>query len=253
MSDVRLVSLTPDDLDAHHLCCALSDKKHTEGAAAKKAWLRDRLAEGARFVKLDVRGKVFVEYAPAEVAWRPIVAPGFMVIHCLWVSGRFTKQGHAARLLQHCIDDTRSRGMAGVVVAVSARKRPFLGDRRFFHHHGFEEVDRAGEFRLMVRRLDDSAATPRFAPAVHQPGADLPEGFRIRWDDQCPFNRHWAPKVAKWLRARGHTVVVEQVTSARQAQQVASPLGTYGLEAPGRLATHHLNTEKATDRMLAKL
>lgn len=252
MTPPELLSLRPEDLDHHHLCCALGDKKHAAGVEAKKAWLRARMAEGLRFVKLDVRGKVFIEYAPAEVAWRPVVAPGFLVIHCLWVSGRFAKQGHAGRLLEHCLGEAREEGRAGVVVAVGARKRPFLGDRRFFLHHGFEEVDRAGEFRLLALRLDPGAPQPRFAAAVSSPGADLAGGFRLRWDDQCPFNRHWAPRVAGWLRARGHEVTVEQITTAAQAQAVASPLGTYGLEAPGRLACHHLTTETSTGRMLLK-
>ncbi len=249
------LTLTPADLGAHHLCCALGDKKHEAGVMAKKAWLADRMAEGLVFRKLDVRGKVFIEYMPGESAWRPIVAPGWLVIHCLWVSGRYQKQGHGRALLQSCLDDARSQGRHGVVVAVGAKKRPFLGDRRFFEHHGFEEVDRAGAFRLLAHGVaGETGPTPRFTDAVHTGQRPAYQGtFVARFDAQCTFNAHWAAQVVDDLARAGHDAEVRQVTSREEALTMASPLGTYGLERDGALACHHLTTKAATTRMLERL
>ena len=47
------INLTAGNLDSEHLCCAISDKKHQCGVGVKKQWLRDRLAEGHVFRKLD--------------------------------------------------------------------------------------------------------------------------------------------------------------------------------------------------------
>ena len=55
--------------------------------------MTERFAEGFVFKKLDVRGKVFIEYGPAEKAWCPIVADGYMHVDCFWVSGQFKGQG----------------------------------------------------------------------------------------------------------------------------------------------------------------
>ncbi len=253
MSKPSYVDLTPDNLADHHLCCALGDPKHEAGVAAKKAWLKRRFKEGLVFRKLDARGKVFIEYTPAETAWRPIVAPGWMVVHCLWVSGRFAGQGHARALLESCIRDTRDRGKAGVVVATAKRKRPFLGDPKFFRHHGFEVVDEAGEFVLLALALHDGdAPEPRFAKAVHSPTSEG-NGFVARHTDQCPFNMHWAPAMAEQIRERGFDVDLARLTTKRQAQRVPSPLGTFGLERHGKLITHHLNAPGAVGRMLDRL
>ena len=249
----QFIDLDEHDLDDHHLCCALADPKHAEGVARKKAWLKERFREGLVFRKLDVRGKVFIEYAPAEFAWRPIVAPGWLVIHCLWVSGRYAKQGHARALVQSCIDDARRQGKAGVVVAASKRKRPFLSDPRFLRHVGFEVVDRAGEFVLLALRLDESAPEPVFADAVKQEGQASGGRFLMRFTDQCPFNLHWSEEMAQTLRAHGHEVEIEHVQTLEGAQSVCSPLGTFGLERDGQLVTHHLNSTGATERLLAKL
>ena len=41
------------------------------------------------------RGKCFIEYIPAENAWNPIIADGYMYINCLWVAGSFKGNGYS--------------------------------------------------------------------------------------------------------------------------------------------------------------
>ncbi|MEN0064877.1 MAG: GNAT family N-acetyltransferase [Myxococcota bacterium] len=245
----QFIQLAADDLDSHHLCCALGDKKHEAGVAAKKAWLRERLAEGLVFRKLDVRGKVFIEYAPAEVAWRPIDAPGWLVVHCLWVSGSYTKQGYGRALVESCIEDARAQGRTGVVVAAAKRKRPFLANPRFLKHLGFEVVDERGEFRLFAYRCQPDGPDPRFTDAV--PNGNVADNtFVARYTDQCPFNLHWAHRVVADLEALGHTATVERVTTLEGARMLASPLGCFSLEQGEELVSHHLTTTGATTRLL---
>ena len=56
-------------------------------ALAKKEWLKKRFDEGLVFYRSEERGKCFIEYIPAENAWVPIEAGGWLYINCLWVSG----------------------------------------------------------------------------------------------------------------------------------------------------------------------
>ena len=51
----QFITLTLDTLEQEHLCCAISDKKHQPGVLQKKAWTRDRIAEGHVFRKLDTK------------------------------------------------------------------------------------------------------------------------------------------------------------------------------------------------------
>ncbi|MEM9195125.1 MAG: GNAT family N-acetyltransferase [Myxococcota bacterium] len=247
------VDLNAQNIGEHHLCCALSDSKHETGVERKKQWLKRRFKEGLVFRKLDVRGKVFVEYARGEAAWRPIVAPGWFVIHCLWVSGQYAKRGHGRALVESCLADARREGKAGVVVAAAKRKRPFLSDPKFFSHLGFDVVDTAGEFILLAREVRKATTTPRFADSVKRRGPRTGGSFVAQHTDQCPFNTHWAEEMAEAVRKRGYHVEVERITTRKRAQRVASPLGTFGLARDGELVTHHLNTENATHRLLDKL
>lgn len=74
------IRLTSENLDSEHICCAISSNKDPQ-VLSKKQWLRDRLEEGLVFLKGDIRGKCFIEYIPAEYAWMPIEAAGYMHIN----------------------------------------------------------------------------------------------------------------------------------------------------------------------------
>jgi hypothetical protein len=157
------LNLSPDNIEGEHICCAIAGQQHQEGVEQKKSLLCAGFDSGLVFRKLDARGKVFIEYAPAEAAWRPVVAPGYLVIHCLWASGRF-KGSHLGReLLEHCLRDVGDRH--GVVV-VSGRK-PYLTDTRFFLHHGFEIMEQTDTgFDLLCYRADREAPAPASLPTL---------------------------------------------------------------------------------------
>ena len=74
--------VTLENIEEEHICCAISDKKGETCVASKKAWLKERLKEGLVFEKLDVRGKVLIEYLPAEYAWVPVDADGYYTAQC---------------------------------------------------------------------------------------------------------------------------------------------------------------------------
>ena len=76
---MELVTLTHENLDKEHICCAISNNRDIQ-VMSKKNWLKDRLDEGLVFLKGNVRGKCFIEYIPAEYAWAPIGAEGYMYI-----------------------------------------------------------------------------------------------------------------------------------------------------------------------------
>ena len=80
---MEYIRITRDNIDAEHVCCAMSGKQ----ALAKKEWLKRRFDEGLIFYRSVERGKCFIEYIPAENAWVPIQADGYLYIDCLWVAG----------------------------------------------------------------------------------------------------------------------------------------------------------------------
>lgn len=163
------LTLTPETLEQEHLCCAIADKKHQAGVVAKKQWLRERLAEGHVFRKLPVQGKVFIEYAPLETAWVPVEGENYLYIYCLWVSGKYQKQGYGGALLASCIEDAKAQGKSGICILSGKKKLPFLSDPKFLKKHGFTVADETpAGYTLCALSFDGTM--PRFTPQAKQIG-----------------------------------------------------------------------------------
>ena len=109
------IRVTKDNLEKEHICCAISNNKDVQ-VSSKKAWLSERFDDGLVFLKSVERGKCFIEYIPAENAWNPIHADGYMYIDCLWVSGSFKGHGYSNDLLDECIRDSKEKGRIGLCI-----------------------------------------------------------------------------------------------------------------------------------------
>lgn len=240
---IEFENLTLDTLETAHICCAISDKKCQPGVQQKKQWLRNRMTEGLVFRKATVRGKVFIEYLPAEAAFVPIDAPGYLYINCLWVSGQYKKSGIGKELLAHCMNESKSTN--GIVILTSPRKMPFLADKKFLMHHGFEVADTASPyFELLVWRNND-APLPAFTKPAKTGQCDQSKGLVLYYTHQCPFVAHYGLKVLPETAAH-HKIPFSAIhlDSVEKAQQAPSPFTTYSIFYNGRFITHELLSEK---------
>ena len=163
---MEYIRVTKDNIESEHICCAISNNRDIQ-VASKKAWLRSRFDEGLVFLKAAERGKCFIEYIPAENAWLPIVAEGYMYIDCLWVSGSFKGHGYSNELLEQCISDSKSKGRVGLCILTSGKKKPFLADPKYLKHKGFSVCDEAAG-GIQLAYLPFGADTPKPAILLRQ-------------------------------------------------------------------------------------
>ena len=126
------INITLENIEKEHLCCAISDKKHQDGVNAKKEWLKERIKEGHVFRKLNVQGKVFIEYSPLEKAFVPVEGDHYLYIYCLWVAGSFKGNGYGKELLEYVIENAKRQGKNGICVISSKKKKPYLGEKDFY-------------------------------------------------------------------------------------------------------------------------
>ena len=90
---MNYIRITKDNIDHEHICCAMSGRQ----SVMKKEWMKGRFDDGLVFYRSEERGKCFIEYIPAENAWVPIEADGYIYIDCLWVSGSMKGHGYSLK------------------------------------------------------------------------------------------------------------------------------------------------------------
>lgn len=242
------ISLTADNLEREHVCCAIADKKHQLGVDAKKAWLSERIGEGHVFRKLNAKGKVFIEYAPLEKAWVPVLGENYTYIYCLWVSGSYKGKGHGKALLEYSIADAKAQGRSGVCVISSNKKKPFLSDRRFMESFGFRTVDTAGEDYLLLALSFDGTA-PRFAENAKQQRIDG-NSLTIYYGMQCPYIRNCIEQIDCCCKAHGIPLELRAVDTLEKAKAVPCVFNNWAVFYGGRFETVHLLNEGYLKKLL---
>ncbi|MDE7394587.1 MAG: YoaP domain-containing protein [Clostridiales bacterium] len=240
---MEYVKLTLDNLDKEHICCAISNNKDIQ-VASKKAWLKERLSDGLVFLKAAERGKCFIEYIPAENAWCPIEAHGYMHINCFWVSGSLKGHGYANDLLNACIADAKAQGMHGITVISSPKKMPFLSDPKFLKYKGFQVADTAApDFTLMVLRFDENAPAPKFKESVKQPHIEK-QGFVVYYTLGCPFTAKYVPLVAQTAKEKGIPFESILLGSKEKAQNAPMAWTNYAVFYNGEYVSNEILNEK---------
>lgn len=238
---MEYIRITKENIDAEHICCAMSNKQSN----VKKEWLKERFEEGLVFYRSTERGKCFIEYIPAENAWVPINADGYIYINCLWVSGAMKGQGYSNDLLDECIRDAKRQGKKGLCILSSVKKKEFLSDPKYLKHKGFSVSDESvNGITLMYYPFDEKAEAPTFRSSAKKAEIDE-KGYVIYYTDQCPFTYYWVPRVAETAKEHGITVKTIHVTDREAAQNMPVPVTTYALFHDGKYITHGIQSDKS--------
>lgn len=254
MTGPRIIEINPANIAGEHICCAMSDAKCADGYQAKKRWLSEQHALGYRLQRLDTRGKVLIEYVPAEHSWLPLDAPGFMVLNCFWVAGQFKGQGYGARLLQQAMQDASSdaTSMNGLVAVTGEKKRPYMSDPKYLEKQGFECVDAAPPyFRLWCMKLKPDAPTPQFKSTARAGRIAGSKGIVAYYSNTCPFTEHWtATTLRAYAERRGIACAIHRIGSREQAHALPIPWIINSVFYDGELLTLELDSVKKLDALL---
>lgn len=159
--DTDFINLTAENLADEHLCCIIRSKKLHPGIEAKRQWLSERLNEGHVFRKFTV----FIEYAPLEKAWTPIIGNNYYYLYCLWVLGSDKGKGYAKSLMTYCLADAKEKAKSGICMLGAKKQKAWLSDQSFVKKFGFEVVDTTDNgYELLALSFDGTA--PKFTERV---------------------------------------------------------------------------------------
>ena len=238
---MEYIRITNENIDKEHICCAMSGKQ----SLVKKEWMKQRFDEGLVFYRSAERGKCFIEYIPAENAWVPIDADGYIYINCLWIAGAMKGHGYSNDLLNECIRDAKAQNKNGICILSSeGRKREFLSDPKYMTYKGFTTADTSEcGINLMYLPLKPDAAPPKFKECAKHPKI-AENGFVLYYTDQCPFTFYWVPKVQDAAKEHKIELSVIHITSKEDAQNAPAPVTTYALFKDGEFVTHAIQSDK---------
>lgn len=250
------ITLTKENIDSEHICCAFSDKKCADSYALKKQWLKHEFDNGYVFKRLDERAKVFIEYGPAEKAWVPVTANNHLMIGCFWVSGKYKKQGHGKALLKEVIEAAKSQGKDGLVTVVGTKKYHFMSDTKWLLKQGFKECDTApGGFSLLSMDLTSKGPQPVFNNSVKKGNIPTKKGIVAYYSNRCPYSEyHVKESLVETAEKRNLPLETFKLDTLEKAQSAPTPATIFSLYLDGVFITTDLSVcmDSRFDKIIAK-
>jgi GNAT superfamily N-acetyltransferase len=253
MSKIELVDATDENICDYGFCGYKNVKQ--EGYRRKSNWLKKRFEEGLRFKilhALDEGSVGFIEYVPGRYAWRPVDAPGYMVVHCLMIHRKAYKgKGYGSLLLDACLEDAKREKMNGVAVVTSSGT--WMAGSELFLKHGVEAVDSAPpSYALMVKAFK-KAPPPRFKGGFKKIPPKYRSGLVIIRSDQCPCIANFTRDILAASESYGIHARVEELKTCKQAQNVPSAYGIFNLLYNGEVIANHPISAKRFTNIMKKL
>lgn len=248
--DMDFVNLTTENLASEHLCCIIRSKKSHPGIDAKKQWLSERLKEGHVFRKLNAKATVFIEYAPLETAWVPIIGENYYYLYCLWVTGSYKGEGYGEMLMEYCLADAKEKGKSGVCMLGAKKQKSWLSDQSFAKRFGFEVVDTTeNEYELLALSFDGT--TPKFAESAKKRNIENKE-LTIYYDMQCPFVFQTVETVKQYCEIQEVPVSIIQVDTLQKAKELPCVFNNWAVFYKGNFETVNLLDVNYIKRILKK-
>ena len=248
--EAEWLDLTPENLAEEHLCCIIRTRKPHPGVEAKRQWLAQRLREGHVFRKLREKAVVFIEYAPLETAWVPVLGDNYLYLYCLWASGDHKGRGYGKALMEYCLADARAKGRSGVCMLGAEKQKAWLSDQSFARKYGFVPVDRTDYgYELLALSLDGTV--PRFTEAARR-GETADQTLTVYYDFQCPYILQSVELVERVCRESGIPVVLEQVDSMEKAKALPCVFQNWAVFYRGKFETVNLLDAAGVKRLLRR-
>jgi len=251
---MKIISIHAENVDKTGFFCMMSKKK-SPGYQAKLNWIKERFVEGMELFMLDLKqgGRGFIETIPAEKAWRPIVAPGYLAIQCIWVVGKSKGNGYGQLLLDHVVNKAKVEGYRGVVMVTS--DKVWLSHRNLFDKNGFEEMASAPpSFQLMVKRFYDDAPIPTFTNQWEEKAAKYPKGFTVFYSAQCPYMIDAVRTVEEFATENHHEFQSIELQNAEEVREKSpTAYGTFAIIFNGKLFSYHYELKKDIAKKMSEL
>jgi GNAT superfamily N-acetyltransferase len=250
------ISLTKDNIDSEHICCAFSDKKCSKSYELKKKWLTGEFDNGYVFRRLDERAKVFIEYGPSEKAWVPVTAPNYLMIGCFWVSGKYKGNGHGKALLKEVVEAAKNQGKDGVVTVVGTKKFHFMSDTKWLLRQGFDVCESTSSgFSLISMDFNKKVKRPCFKNLVNSGECPVKKGLVVYFSNRCPYSEyHVKESLVETADKRHLPLKVIKLETIEKAQSAPTPATIFSLFLNGKFVTTDISVcmDSRFDKIIGK-
>ncbi|MEQ8523280.1 YoaP domain-containing protein [Gracilimonas sp.] len=231
-------------------CVDLKNPNSADLFRYNRSWILARFEDGMVITKLDTPEEAFIEYLPAEKAWKPVSAPGYIFINQLYVAEDHPDDWFKSELLLHCeVENSKKNG-----IVLMLPNESFKNSQHFYLSRGYLEHAHLPGFTLLIKKFKPEAPSPSFALSMEdKPNPIQAHLVTIKYADQSSFINYYIYEMKKVFEEMGFEVQLKKLLSASEARESGSPYGTFGVFLDGHFLTFQLLNRSEIEELIGTL
>ena len=138
--------------------------------------------------------------------------------------------------------------MSGICTIVTKKKKPFIGDKKFFEHFGFKVVDTINDYELMSLSFDDKD-TPKFTDTARKMEIDRKE-FTIYYTNECPYVEYEVKELSEYAKEKNITITFIKIDSLEKAKNAPCIINNWANFYKGKFISNTILNANALEKLL---
>ena len=138
--------------------------------------------------------------------------------------------------------------MSGICTLVTTKKKPFIGDKKFFEHFGFKVVDTINDYELMALQFDDKE-TPKFNDTAKEMKIDT-EGFTIYYSNECPYVEYEIKELSDYAKEKNIKLNFIKIDSLEKAKNATCIINNWANFYKGKFISNTILNANSFEKLL---
>lgn len=160
---------------------------------------------------------------------------------------------HVCCAIIECILDSKEKGVLGLCIISSLKKKPFLPDPKYLNYKGFQIADMAKpKFTLFYLPFSEDAPKPCFCFQVKTPEIQK-LGFVLYYSHQCPFTAKYVPLLQASAPEMGILFKTVLIDSKEKAKNVPAAVINFALFYHGQFVIYEILSIGKFEKLAEKL
>ena len=172
----------------------------------------------------------------------------YVYIYCLWVAGSFKGKGIGKELLEYAIEDAKNKKMNGICTLVSQKKKPFLGEKKFFEHYGFKVVDSINDYELLALEFE-KGDTPKFSDSARKMEIDS-QDFTIYYSNECPYVEYEVKELSEYAKSKNIKLNFIKIDSLEKAKNAPCIFNNWANFYKGKFISNTILNANAFEKLI---
>ena len=128
------------------------------------------------------------------------------------------------------------------------KKKPFIGDKKFFEHYDFKVIDSINDYELMALSFNDKDL-PKFSDSARKMKIDS-QNFTIYYSNECPYVKYEVKELSDYAKDKGIELDFIKIDSLEKAKNTPCVFNNWANFYKGKFISNTILNLNAFEKLI---